>query len=60
MKKILLIAVMLFAVCTYASAPENPTATEAREMYETISTLLENDLITIEEAQKMWLKYKKK
>ena len=65
MKKKLLIAFSIFAMAQTANASEkvhtNKNKKEvacAKECYQSIRNLWESGVITLEEAQKLWLKHK--
>ena len=54
MRYITLLAAFMFTTLTFAHEKDSQ---EKKEMYEAIQLQLENDLITTEQAQKLWLAY---
>ena len=54
MRYITLLAAFMFTTATFAHEKDSQ---EKKEMYEAIQLQLENDLITTEQAQKLWLAY---
>ena len=58
MKKLIVVVAILMTSIAMTK-PENHlvSSTECKEVYENIKALLDQEIITIEEAQKMWLKW---
>ena len=59
MKKAIIVLVAIMTT-SMATAHTSPTENECRETYNEIKALLDKQLITIEQAQRMWYDWERK